>query len=101
MVEPLQGGNPTLSAEETLTQWHGEPLRLEISPAVVDGLDVFCALSRPKYSTVRCCIAFPAVEPKLGFLRPVRQKQSSCVVRVSKSLDGWPAKAVELHLPGF
>lgn len=60
--EPLRWGNPILSAEETLIQWHGEPLRLEISLAAVDDRGIFRALLRPSHSTVHCCIAISVVE---------------------------------------
>ena len=99
--EPLHGGNPTLSAEETMTQWHGEPLHLETSPAAVDGRDVFRALSRPKHSTMPCCSAFPAVEPRYWVSSARSAVAVFAVVRVSRSPDGLPAKAIELHLPGF
>lgn len=44
-------GDPTLSAAETLTQWHGELLYLGTSPAAVDDHNFFmscCALSTPQ-----------------------------------------------------
>ena len=78
MGEPLHGGKPTLSAEETLTHWYEEPLHLETSPAAVDDRDVFCALSRPEHSTMPCCSAFPAVEPSVGFLRLVYRSSLFC-----------------------
>ncbi|XP_056662448.1 cytochrome P450 3A4-like isoform X2 [Monodelphis domestica] len=69
--------SPTLSALEAWVHWHKKLLHLETSSAALDGHVVFCAPTRPKHSTVLCCVSLSVVEPSCWFLPSVPPKQSS------------------------